>query len=148
MTVKGVRVKVAHEESPGFTGVFESLRAILLPYAENMRVVHDTPDYYYLDTTFPVYRGKPAMFAMVKRGKGYVSYHLLPLYMNPSLNSRISAELKKRKQGKACFNFSKPDPKLFAEVAELTRLGLDSFKKFSQSQAAVDPGKSKGKKRR
>lgn len=148
MATKAARMKIAHEESPGFTAVFESLRAILLPYAGTMRVVHDTPDYYYLDTTFPVYRGKPAMFAMVKRGKGYVSYHLLPLYMNPGLNSRISAELNKRKQGKACFNFSKPDPKLFAELAELTRLGLDSFKKFSQSQAAVDPGKSKGKKRR
>ena len=147
MTARAARVKIAHEESPGFTAAFEGLRAILTPYAGNMRVVHDTPDYYYLDTTFPVYRGKPAMFAAVKRSKGYVSYHLLPLYMNPALNNRISAELNKRKQGKACFNFSKPDPKLFAELAELTRLGLDSFKKFAQSQAAADPGKSKGKKR-
>jgi len=148
MSTKAVRKKIIHEESPGFTTVFEGLKAILLPYAETMRVVHDTPDYYYLDTTFPVYRGKPAMFAMVKRGKGYVSYHLLPLYMNPSLNSRVSAELKKRKQGKACFNFSKPDPKLFAELAELTRLGLDSFKKFAKSEAAADSGKSKSRKRR
>lgn len=69
MATKAARMKVAHEESPGFTTVFESLKAILVPYAGNMRVVHDTPDYYYLDTTFPVYRGKPAMFAMVKTGQ-------------------------------------------------------------------------------
>jgi len=65
----------------------------------------------------------PMMFAAVRKGKGYVSYHLLPLYMNPTLQSKVSAELKRRKQGKACFNFAKPDQKLFAEVAEITRLG-------------------------
>jgi hypothetical protein len=148
MATKAAQKKIAHEESPGFTAVFEGLKAILVPYAGQMKIVHDTPDYYYLDTTFPVYRDKPAMFASVKRGKAYVSYHLLPLYMNPALNSHVSAELKKRKQGKACFNFSNPDPKLFAELAELTRLGLESFKKFAQSQAAANPGKSKGKKQR
>lgn len=73
------------------------------------------------------------MFAAVRTGKGYVSYHLLPIYMNPHLQNKISAELKRRKQGKACFNFSQPDEKLFAELAELTRLGLESFRKPTQS---------------
>jgi hypothetical protein len=72
------------------------------------------------------------MFAAVRAGKNYVSYHLMPLYMNASLQAAISPELKQRKQGKACFNFTQPDEKLFAEIAELTRLGLESFKKLSK----------------
>lgn len=114
------------------------MKAILAPYAgPNARIVHDKPDSYHLDTTFPIYRGKPAMFAAVRRGKAYVSYHLMPLYMNLHLNSRVSAELQRRRQGKACFNFTSVDASLFAELAELTRLGLDSFKKFAKSEAAA-----------
>jgi hypothetical protein len=137
MATKAAKKKGSAGGSADFTAVFEALKSILTPYAgPDMRVVHDTPEYYYLDTTFPVYRGKPIMFAAVRRGKAYVSYHLLPLYMNPPLNSHISAELKRRKQGKACFNFTSPDPKLLGELAELTRLGLDCFKKLAKSQAS------------
>ena len=70
------------------------------------------------------------MFAAVRKGKAYVSYHLMPIYMNPALQSRVSPELQRRKQGKACFNFSQPDHKLFVELAELTRLGFEGFKKL------------------
>jgi hypothetical protein len=143
MSTKAAAAKVTADEQVAFGHVFDSLRAILLPYSEGeMRVVHDTPQYYYLETTFPVYRGKPVMFACVRRGKAYVSYHLLPLYMNPPLNRHVSAELQRRKQGKACFNFAKPDEKLFAELADLTRLGLESFKKFAQT--GVVPKQTKG----
>lgn len=130
--------KPASSGAADFRNVFDALKAILTPYAgPDARVVHDKPDFFYLDTTFPVYRGKPAMFAAVRRGKAYVSYHLLPLYMNPPLNSLVSAELQRRKQGKACFNFTSVDARLFAELAELTRVGLDSFKKFAASEAAA-----------
>ncbi|HEY6967819.1 MAG TPA: hypothetical protein VJA94_01335, partial [Candidatus Angelobacter sp.] len=91
----------------------------------------DKPDYYYIETKFPVMGRETVMFGAVRKGKGYVSYHLLPLYMNEPLQKKVSAELGRRKQGKACFNFTRPDEKLFAELAELTRLGLESFKKLS-----------------
>lgn len=137
MPKKAAGTKLSSGEASDFSSVFQALRAILAPYAgADTRIVHDTPDFYYLDTTFPVYRGKPAMFASVRRGKAYVSYHLLPLYMNPPLNNLVSAELKRRKRGKACFNFTSVDPVLFAELAELTRRGLDSFKKFAKTEAA------------
>lgn len=120
------------KNSTDFSATFKALRAILVPYATGgMKVVHDKPDYYYIETNFSVMGRGPVMFACVRTGKGYVSYHLLPLYMNPPLQNKVPAELKRRKQGKACFNFSQPDEKLFAELAELTRLGLESFKKLS-----------------
>ena len=132
MPAKTAGQKVSGEKQGDFSATFKALREILTPYAsKEVRVVHDKPDYYYLETTFSVMGRGPMMFAAVRKGKGYISYHLLPLYMNPSLQNKVSADLKRRKQGKACFNFAKPDEKLFGEVAEITRLGWEAFKKMS-----------------
>jgi len=35
--------------------------------------------------------------------------------------------LKKRMQGKSCFNFSVPDAKLFKQLAQLTKIGFQRF---------------------
>ena len=130
MPAKTAGQKTSGEKKSDFSATFKALREILTPYAsKETRVVHDKPGYYYLETTFSVMGRGPMMFAAVRKGKGYVSYHLLPLYMNPTLQSKVSADLKRRKQGKACFNFAKPDEKLFAEVAEITWLGWEAFKK-------------------
>ena len=64
--------------------------------------------------------GKPAWFGGVTTGKAYVSYHLIAVYAFPDLLDGISPELKKRMQGKSCFNFKKVDEKLFKELAALT----------------------------
>lgn len=134
MSAKGLTKKPVPEKQIEFSAAFERLRAVLAPYAgKNMRVVHDDPGHYYLETRFPVFGRGPVMFAAVRKGKNYVSYHLMPLYMNEPLQARISPELMRRKQGKACFNFAKPDEKLFAEIAKLTKLGLESFKKLGSS---------------
>jgi hypothetical protein len=132
MSAKAERKKAQTKNNAEFAATFDALRAILAPYSKrHMRVVHDTPDYYYLETTFPVLQHTSVMFAAVRKGKGYVSYHLLPIYMNPRLQARVSAELSRRKQGKACFNFKQPDEKLFAELAELTQLASDEFRRLS-----------------
>ena len=60
--------------------------------------------------------------------KTYVSFYLMPVYMYPELLNDISPQLKKRMQGKSCFNFKKVEPELFDELAELTRRGADKFK--------------------
>ena len=69
------------------------------------------------------------LFSSVRLGKAYVSFHLLPLYMNPSLAKTITPALKKRMQGKACFNFkAPPDPAALAELEELTAAGLKQWR--------------------
>jgi len=90
------------------------------------------PKFYCLVTRLPVYKKKPVWFAALRMGKNYVSYHLMPVYMNPVLQKRISPELRKRMQGKACFNFNLIAPALFRELATLTRAGFASYraKKF------------------
>ena len=52
----------------------------------------------------------------------------MPLYMCPVLNQTISPALKKRMQGKTCFNFkSEPDPELVTELKRLAEEGLKQW---------------------
>jgi hypothetical protein len=113
---------------PEQSKVFLSLRKILSEYSEDMIVKHDTDLNYYLDTR-KTYNKKPVFFGAVQIKKNYVSYHLMPVYMSPALLAGMSPELKKRMQGKSCFNFKTMDEKLFEELAGLTRKGYEFFKK-------------------
>jgi hypothetical protein len=66
-------------------------------------------------------------FAGVKLGKRYVSYYLMSVYADPSMLDGIGPELRRRMQGKSCFNFTRVDPVLFDELAELTARGREAF---------------------
>ena len=108
--------------------IAEALAALLRPYADRLDVVNDSAAGYYLQTKKPAYRKGPLMFAAVRIGKAYVSYHLVPIYMNEPLKATISPALRKRMQGKACFNFKAlPDPALLDELRTLTEAGFRSF---------------------
>src|SRR5215467_11121458 len=106
MPAKTAGQKVSGEKQGDFSATFKALREILTPYAsKEVRVVHDKPDYYYLETTFSVMGRGPMMFAAVRKGKGYISYHLLPLYMNPSLQKQGFSRLEAQKTGQSVFQF-------------------------------------------
>ncbi|MDX2220650.1 MAG: hypothetical protein SF172_16650 [Burkholderiales bacterium] len=109
--------------------VFDELRAILKPLAKGLVVVHDTDDNFYLDTAKPGPNGKPMFFGSARIMKGKVSFHLMPVYTAPALLKDLSPELKKRMQGKSCFNFSTVDKALFKELGTLAKSGLAQFKK-------------------
>jgi hypothetical protein len=70
---------------------------------------------------------RPLCFGGVRLGKNYVSYYLMSVYAAPGDIQNISPELKKRMQGKSCFNFKVVDEELFRELAELTRSGAARF---------------------
>ena len=112
-----------------FSAVFTVVKTPLGKYVKRLAVKTDTPVEYTLVTKspspFPQHKGHPLDFAMVRVGKAYVSFHLLPLYMNPPLAKTVSPELKKRMQGMACFNFkTEPDKELLAELPRVTEAGL------------------------
>ncbi|HLZ92294.1 MAG TPA: hypothetical protein VKQ28_11300 [Candidatus Acidoferrum sp.] len=112
-----------------FAKAFYGLKMIFAKYEKVLRVNADTREKYYLETRSPSYQGKPLFFGAVIRGRAYVSFHLMPLYWEPSLAKGISAELEKRRQGKSCFNFSGPDAGLFREMAKLTSRGFALYRK-------------------
>ena len=108
-----------------FDATFAKLREILRPYARKMVVVHDTPDNYYLDTKLTGPNGKPLMFGAVRKGKSYVSFYLFSVYMFPDLLKDLPPELKKRMQGKSCFNFKTIDEEQLRGLRELTKRGYE-----------------------
>jgi hypothetical protein len=112
-----------------FATVFSRLREVMKPYGSLYNATTDSPKRYYLETRDGRYKGKPMMFGCVMMGKAYVSYHLFPLYVCPELKKTISKELKKRMQGKSCFNFKETDEPLFKQLAELTAAGHQEFAK-------------------
>ena len=110
-----------------FNQVFAKLKAIFKPYAKKMVVVQDTPKSYYLDTHHIMKNKKPLCFGAVRLGKNYVSFYLMSVYASPDLLKAMSPELKKRMQGKSCFNFKEVDEKLFKELDKLTKAGAAKF---------------------
>lgn len=108
-----------------FPEIFRQLKALLAPYASQLAVTADAPDHYSLSTP----AGPNATFFGAARiGKRYVSYHLMPLYVTPVLLDGISTELRRRMQGKSCFNFTALDAQALAELTILTQRGFASYR--------------------
>ena len=116
-----------------FPLVFEKLKSILKPYETGLNITADTPEAYSLDGPYSEKWKKELFFGSAQIKKNYVSFYLMPVYMYPDLLREISPELKKRMQGKSCFNFKKIEPELFDELAELTRKGAEKFKEENTS---------------
>ncbi len=116
-----------------FAIVFEELKNILKHHAENLTVKIDTSDTYYLDGPYSEKWKKELFFGSAQIKKNYVSFYLMPVYMYPELLKDISPELKKRMQGKSCFNFKRVEPDLFKELETLTNKGAEEFKKENGS---------------
>ena len=110
--------------------VFVSLRAILEPYGAQAGFVQSESDERFAlsSATKTDRAGRPLFIAAVEVNKRYVSYHLMPIYMNPALQAAVSPALKKRMQGKSCFNFTSIDRDQLRELADLTKQGIAGFK--------------------
>ena len=110
-----------------FKTVFLDLKKIMMVYFHSLIVVEDEVDNLYLNTRYIMKNKKPLYFGGVKIGKSYVSYHLMPIYVFPELLDNISPELKKRMQGKSCFNFKKTEKDLLEELGILTKCEFEKY---------------------
>ena len=113
-----------------FAEIFQELKTILEPYESKLTVVKDTPNAYYLNTNTIGPSMHPIWFGGAQIGKAYVSFHLIPVYTVPALLEGMSPALRKRMQGKSCFNFKTADKALFKELKALTKAGYAEFKKI------------------
>lgn len=118
-----------------FSAIFARLREMLVGYEPHMLVAQDTPDTYYLNTPLMAPDNTPLFFGAAAVKKNYVSYYLMPVYMNPALLDGISDDLKRRMQGKSCFNFKRADEALFEELAALTRAAFEWLDREHLSRA-------------
>ena len=121
---------------PDLLAVHDHLRRILDPYRADLSVTADGPAGMTLE--IPGLEGKPwGYVAGTRVGKTYVSFYLMPVYMSPDLATSISPELRRRKQGKSCFNFATVDLALFAQLADLTARGIPPYRAQAEVLAAT-----------
>ena len=106
---------------PDTTEVFTALAGILRKHAKGLVAKVDTAEHLYLDVPASDPKKKPEFFGAAQIKKSYVSYHLMPVYTDPTLLDGLSPELRARMQGKSCFNFKTVEPKLFKELDALTK---------------------------
>lgn len=106
---------------------FERLTTLFAPYRKDLVVTTDEPGHLYLDAPPSPSYPKGLFFGAVKIGNRYVGFHLMPVYVHPALLDGVSPALRKRRQGKSCFNFTAPDDALFAELARLTAAGFARY---------------------
>ena len=110
-----------------------------------MDIAQDSTTYYLLNTRYMMKNKRPLCFGAVRLGKAYVSFYLMSIYASPDLLKSMSPELKKRMQGKSCFNFKEVDEKLFKELSKLTKAGAARFSdgKFIEGLRKVQSAGSK-----
>ncbi len=119
-----------------FAAVHDRLRAILMAHRGDLVVTKDGPGGMAIDV--PGLEGKPwGYVAGTRFGKSYVSFYLMPVYATPDLVESMSPELRKRMQGKACFNFTKVDEPLLAELDALTASSIPAFRAKAEELAAT-----------
>jgi hypothetical protein len=124
-----------------FEEVHARLREIVLRHRGDLVVTKDDPGGIALEV--PGLEGKPwGYVAGTRLGKSYVSYYLMPVYASAELDASASPELRRRKQGKSCFNFTKIDEALFGEIEQLTAKGIPGFRAVAEAAEANRRGLS------
>lgn len=104
-----------------FGSIFTSLSKMLRKHSAGMSIKTDEPGNFYIELPAATPKAKPRFFGAVQTKKSYVSYHLMPVYEDPALLDGISDALRKKMQGRSCFNFMVDDPLLFKELDALTK---------------------------
>ncbi len=115
--------------SDQFQLTFKVLKTAFKKYEKNLTIKTNNNDKYHLYAGYSKKYKRDIYFGGAEIKKNYVSFHLMPVYIHPELLSSISPELKKRMQGKSCFNFKEIDKNLLRELSGLTSIGYEYFKK-------------------
>ncbi|MGI8950011.1 MAG: hypothetical protein ACR2FN_00355 [Chitinophagaceae bacterium] len=59
--------------------------------------------------------------------KGFVGFYFMPVYINPKLKEKISAELLKCLKGNNCFHIKKNDAIIMQQIKQALDLGLKYY---------------------
>ena len=103
---------------PDLAPVDQRLRAIFTPYRDRFSLRENEQG---LIVELPGYEGQPwGYVAGTRLGKRYVSFYLMSVYAQPGLLDGISPGLRRRMQGKSCFNFTTVNEALLGELKALT----------------------------
>lgn len=114
-------------KSQDLSPVFTALVKIMKKHEKQLELVDNTEKNYSLYGSYSEKFKKKLFFGSVQIKKNYVSYYLMAVYMYADLAKEIPTNLKKRMQGKSCFNFNKIDNELFNQLATLSEKSYKAF---------------------
>jgi hypothetical protein len=100
-----------------------ALRKTMHPFAARLDIKRDAPDELIVDTRCieKIQKNKkPLLFGAVKLETSYVSFHLMPVYVQPALLAGLSPALRPRMQGMSRFSFAAVDRVRFQALAAPT----------------------------
>jgi len=111
-------------DSTEFSTIYRELRLIYRSFEKHLVVLRDEEGDFFANSAQPWKDGRELFFGSISTGNSYVSFHLMPLNLFPDLLDGISDGLRKRMQGKSCFNFATYDRPLNRELATLTKISF------------------------
>lgn len=112
-----------------FQAIFDRIRTMFAKHQDAGVVLHDEPHRYYLGSReVRAKDGYRTWFGGVEIKKNYVSAHLIPVYAHPDMLDDADPALRKRMQGKSCFNFKKRDDAAIDSLAALIDAGAARFR--------------------
>ena len=109
------------------TGEFDAIEARLWAILEPYRDRLEAGSVYGLQTLKRAGAGQHDFFAGVRTAPRHVSFHLMPVYTDPSLLDHVSPGLRKHLKGKTTFNFTAVDEALFVELETLTARSFAAY---------------------
>lgn len=107
--------------------VFDDLKTVMKSYESKLECSINDAENYSLNTLHIMKNKRPLFFGAVQIKKNYVSYHLMPVYVEPALLDSIPDKLKQRMHGKSCFNFKTIDRDLLREIEKVTAAGYKFY---------------------
>lgn len=99
---------------------------VLRPYAELFTVTAQSETG--ISLSLPGRSGPVSFFGAVVLRKNYVAVHLMPVYVYPELLNDLSPALKKRMQGKSCFNFKEFNAGFTGEISGLIERCITKYR--------------------
>jgi len=69
-------------------------------------------------------------FAAVMIKKNFVGFYLMTIYAQPRLVQELGPDLKKRLKGKSCFQITKTDKAILAQIKKALADGQKCYKKL------------------
>lgn len=113
-----------------FQAVFDRIRPMYAAHEAKCVIIRDGPAGYILGSQEVREKdGYRTWFGGVEIKKSYVSAHLFAVYMHPEMLDGIDPGLRKRMQGKSCFNFKKADDPALEALAALVEASAARFEK-------------------
>ena len=113
--------------------IYDAIKPLLQKQVPPFTAIRDDEKGYELSSMKDVLiwgKVRKMYFAAVKKQKSFVGFYLMTIYAQPKLIDTLGPDLRKRLKGKSCFQITKTDKKILAQIKK----SLDGGRKYYKKQ--------------